>query len=144
IETDKSNMEIEAFDEGVLLRVDAPEGTTVPVDAVVAWIGTLGEDLPEPGGSASGAMAPVPSAARSGGDESVNADPVRASSSQGQASPTTSPPEVSRIGRLAISPRASRLAAELGVDPRSVSGTGPGGRIVERDIQAGARGPAQG
>ena len=46
IETDKSNMEIEAFDEGTLLRVDAPEGATVPVDTVVAWIGTPGEKLP--------------------------------------------------------------------------------------------------
>ena len=46
IETDKSNMEIEAFDEGVLLRIDAPEGATVPVEAIVAWIGQPGEDIP--------------------------------------------------------------------------------------------------
>ena len=47
IETDKSNMEIEAFDEGVLLRIDAPEGATVPVESIVAWIGQPGEELPE-------------------------------------------------------------------------------------------------
>src|SRR3972149_6576862 len=47
IETDKSNMEIEAFDEGTLLRILAPEGTTVPVDTVVAWIGQPGEAVPE-------------------------------------------------------------------------------------------------
>ena len=46
IETDKSNMEIEAFDEGVLLRIDAPEGATVPVEAIVAWIGQPGESIP--------------------------------------------------------------------------------------------------
>ena len=49
IETDKSNMEIEAFDEGTLLRIDAAEGQTVPVDAIVAWIGQPGEAIPEEG-----------------------------------------------------------------------------------------------
>ena len=48
IETDKSNMEIEAFDEGVLLRIDAPEGATVPVESIVAWIGQPGEEIPQP------------------------------------------------------------------------------------------------
>ncbi|MGD8684924.1 MAG: lipoyl domain-containing protein, partial [Chloroflexota bacterium] len=48
IETDKSNMEIEAFDEGTLLRIDALEGATVPVESIVAWIGQPGEELPEP------------------------------------------------------------------------------------------------
>ena len=50
IETDKSNMEIEAFDEGTLLHIDAPEGATVPVEAIVAWIGQPGDELPEPDG----------------------------------------------------------------------------------------------
>jgi len=60
IETDKSNMEIEAFDEGTLLRIDAPEGTTVPVESIVAWIGEPGDELPEPV-AAAGRPSPSPS-----------------------------------------------------------------------------------
>ena len=142
IETDKSNMEIEAFDEGTLLRILAPEGTTVPVGTVVAWIGQPGEAIPEveapaPGGPdgthppAGGVHPPSPSQVgayaptRLGGEGSAAAVPIPGARPDG-------------TGRLAISPRASRLAAELGVDPRAVSGTGPGGRIVERDVRAAA------
>jgi pyruvate dehydrogenase E2 component (dihydrolipoamide acetyltransferase) len=145
IETDKSNMEIEAFDEGTLLRILAPEGATVPVDTIVAWIGEAGEAIPEVAAApavVSPAVAPpvAPPAAPPSAPAPVAAvppglptPPVAASAPGGGADAAT--------GRLAISPRASRLAAELGIDPRSVTGTGPGGRIVERDVQAAASAP---
>ncbi len=139
IETDKSNMEIEAFDEGTLLRIDAPEGVTVPVESIVAWIGQPGDELPEKvdaGGAAPEAAVtpPQPESAPS---------PVTATPAPPASAPAA--PDNTAVGtgrRLAISPRASRVAAELGVDPRSVSGTGPGGRIVERDVRAVAEAPA--
>jgi len=159
IETDKSNMEIEAFDEGVLLRIDAPEGVTVPVESIVAWIGQPGEELPEavaagsavaagaggsptpasplgafpshPGASAAGQSAPV---AESGGQSAAEAQGAGQPATAGQSVPGAQ----SAGGRIIISPRASRVAAELGIDPRSVTGTGPGGRIVERDVLAAA------
>jgi pyruvate dehydrogenase E2 component (dihydrolipoamide acetyltransferase) len=146
IETDKSNMEIEAFDEGVLLRVDAPEGATVPVDAVVAWIGTAGEELP-PVAEATAAVSTVAPAAaaqaRSEGEAGVE-KPAGGSEAETPSWTGTETPTPPSSRRLAISPRASRLAAELGVDPRSVDGTGPGGRIVERDVRAAADAHAQG
>ncbi|MFV2064386.1 MAG: dihydrolipoamide acetyltransferase family protein [Chloroflexota bacterium] len=137
IETDKSNMEVEAFDEGTLLRIDAAVGSTVPVDTVVAWIGQPGEAIPDQAAAAPASAAIVsPSAG----------------TAQTARSPSLSPSQIgaypSHAGaystgrRLAISPRASRVAAELGVDPPSVTGSGPGGRIVERDIRAATKADA--
>ncbi len=79
IETDKSNMEIEAFDEGTLLRIDAPEGATVPVESIVAWIGTPGDELPErvdAGAPAPAAATPAPAAKAISAAEAPAATPA--------------------------------------------------------------------
>jgi len=154
IETDKSNMEIEAFDEGTLLRIDAPEGATVPVESVVAWIGQAGEALPEKGGGAAPAASPAAAPAAASADSppapsapdapppQVRAPEAGAVVAEVPAAPAAgsapAAPAAAATGKLKISPRASRVAAELGVDPRSVTGTGPGGRIVERDVRSAA------
>jgi pyruvate dehydrogenase E2 component (dihydrolipoamide acetyltransferase) len=153
IETDKSNMEIEAFDEGTLLRIDAPEGVTVPVEAIVAWVGTPGEDLPTPetsaGAPSAEAAAPAEPAAESVAAAATGTpshSSTRPDSVAGASSPAARPvgtpaaPTGASSARLKISPRASRVAAELGVDPLTVTGTGPGGRIVERDVRAASTG----
>ena len=120
IETDKSAMEVEAFDEGVLLRIVAQEGDTVPVNQVCAWVGQPGEAIPE-----------TP-------ETPVSAAPVAASQAPEVpvASPVAAPVRDEAGGRLRISPRASRAAADAGIDPRTIAGTGPDGRITERDIIA--------
>jgi pyruvate dehydrogenase E2 component (dihydrolipoamide acetyltransferase) len=159
IETDKSTMEVEAFDAGTLLRRVVEEGAVVPVNAICAWIGEPGEEPPAgeavlaPGGEA--ALAP-------GGEPTPPAEPATApvaepgtpaesaparepvpSPALPPALPTPGPsaepapaPDGPGRRRLAISPRASRLAAEANLDRRSLVGTGPGGRIVERDVRA--------
>jgi len=123
IETDKSAMEVESFEDGVLLRRLVAEGDIVPVNAICAYVGEAGEAIPVEEPVSVAASSPTPAAAPP--PMEVPAPP--AASSAPLPSPTT---------RLAISPRASRLAAEAGLDPRAITGTGPAGRIVERDVRA--------
>jgi pyruvate dehydrogenase E2 component (dihydrolipoamide acetyltransferase) len=157
IETDKSTMEVETFDEGVLLAQLVKEGETAPVNAVCGWIGQAGEAIPDaapapaPVPAAGPVPAPVPAAAPSVAPTAALAEAISpfgsgalvSSPAPAEAPAAAAPaPAVAPVaapgGRFRISPRASRLAAQLGVDPSSVTGTGPEGRIVERDIQAAA------
>jgi pyruvate dehydrogenase E2 component (dihydrolipoamide acetyltransferase) len=127
IETDKSNMDVEAFDEGVLLKRVVQEGETVPVNSVCAYVGQPGEAIPDaPAVAATVATVAAPVAVASPPAPTVHSAPAAPSSA---AAPTDG-------ARLRISPRASRLAADSGIDPRTVTGTGPEGRITERDVKA--------
>jgi pyruvate dehydrogenase E2 component (dihydrolipoamide acetyltransferase) len=155
IETDKSTMEVEAFDSGVLLRRVFEEGAVVPVNAVCAYIGEPGEEIPagEPVTAASDAVAaaktaPGPTPPATGSLAPATGPVAAAPAPSPRAAPPRRPPDAERPGTasraslsesrpgLAISPRASRLATEAGLDPRVIAGSGPGGRIVERDVRA--------
>jgi len=127
IETDKSAMEVEAFDDGVLLRRLVAEGETVPVNAICAYVGAPGEEIPVDQPAPWAAAPGEPGVVATTGSPPPPPAPVARASSGTEASTAT---------RLAISPRARRLAAEAGLDPRTLAGTGPGGRIVERDLRA--------
>ena len=140
IETDKSAMEVEAFDEGVLLRIVAQEGDTVPVNQVCAWVGQPGEAIPETPRPA----APVESAA-----PAVESAAPAVEGAEGAVAPATAPVTAAMSpataaarapdeagARMRISPRASRAAADAGVDPRTITGSGPEGRITEKDVLA--------
>ena len=134
IETDKSAMEVESFEDGVLLARLVAEGETVPVNSICAYVGEPGEAIPdgEPVGVAPASSptgVPTPDVA-----DAVN--PPATSARVAAPLPAAAEDVPSPTLRLAISPRASRLAAEAGLDPRSVTGTGPDGRIVERDVRA--------
>jgi len=138
IETDKSAMEVEAFDEGVLLRIVAGEGVTVPVNQVCAWVGQPGEAIPEtPGPSAPAEAVAAPVVAVPGPVPMPIAAPVPAVA----PAPVIAPAPVLAGARLRISPRASRAAADAGLDPRTIVGTGPEGRITERDVVAAVAAP---
>jgi pyruvate dehydrogenase E2 component (dihydrolipoamide acetyltransferase) len=125
VETDKAVMEVESPATGILLARFYAEGEDVPVQTAIAVIGQPGEDFshlrPEgaPGGAA-GTGAPVPPA-------DLGA-PARESPADSRAPAPASP--------QGVSPRARNLAMRKGVDVSSLRGTGPGGRIVERDVQS--------
>ena len=134
IETDKSAMEVEAFDDGVLLKIVAAEGQTVPVNTVCAYVGQPGEAIPEAAPAVVPAPAAVPPAPTPAPRPAVAPAPSVAPVAP-EAAPAAAP-AATGDGRLRISPRASRAAAEAGVDPRTIAGTGPEGRITERDVLA--------
>lgn len=129
VETDKAVMELVARADGHLLRQVVAEGATVPVGEVVAFIGKPGETLPSPT-AARPALTPAPAAAP--------ASPPAAVSAPAPA-PGAGPPGES--GRIKASPLARRIARERGVDLHLVPGSGPGGRVVLRDLE-GAAAPA--
>jgi pyruvate dehydrogenase E2 component (dihydrolipoamide acetyltransferase) len=158
IETDKVNVEIEAEADGTLGEIVAPEGATVPVGSVIARIN---------GGRGAGARAPEPAQARpdKGGPRAEPPRPSQdtsgippAPTAPQPAPPAPPAPQPSERGRVdarptvpahngespKASPLARRLAAERGVDLAAVRGTGPGGRIVERDVLAYAEGSPEG
>lgn len=126
IETDKSVMDVESFEEGVLLKRYVEVGQSVPVNSVCAYVGAPGEIVPEE-------VAVVAAAAPSA---SIAAPPT-ALAEPADGEPRTAPAPIGDEGRrLAISPRASRLAATAGIDIRTLVGSGSGGRITERDVRA--------
>jgi pyruvate dehydrogenase E2 component (dihydrolipoamide acetyltransferase) len=164
VETDKAVMEIVARTDGTLLKQVVAEGATVPVAALLAWIGTPGESVGD--GSAAPTAAPAASApAPAGaGQPAPTSTPAPTSSAGGPAraaAPTSAPapppvaepapakaaaPVATRAAgeRVKASPLARRMAADRGVDLAAIAGSGPDGRIVKRDIEGAAAGAAAG
>jgi pyruvate dehydrogenase E2 component (dihydrolipoamide acetyltransferase) len=134
VETDKATFEVESPAEGTLLAIFRDAGSDVPVLSTIAAIGKPGENVdalrgegaPTNGGAAAAVTSPSPAAATS-------APP---------ASPLPAAPAAPTGGRIMASPRAKALAASRGVTLVGLRGTGPGGRIVERDVQAATPGTA--
>ena len=150
IETDKATMEIEAVEEGVLGKILVAEGTEeVPVNQVIALLLEDGEDVTALEGALEGAAeAPAPAAPPPPAESPAPVpSPPAAAPVPAPAAPA---PQAAAGGRVLASPLARRLAAEQGLDLSRVTGTGPRGRIVKRDIEgtpvgtavAAAPGPA--
>jgi pyruvate dehydrogenase E2 component (dihydrolipoamide acetyltransferase) len=134
VETDKATMDLEAFDSGILRKILVAEGTKVPVQSRIGIIGTKDEKIDE---SAPAAPAPAEAKAAPSAPKEEAKAPAPAPTATAVAAPTG--------GRVKASPLAKKVAAEKGVALATLTGTGPGGRIVKKDVlNAPANGHAPG
>ena len=130
VETDKATMDLEAFDKGTLLAIAAPEGAKVAVNGRIAVIGEPGEKVEAVSAPAPSKPAPAPAT-------------TTASSSVPVSAPAPVPAPISTSGRVKASPLAKKIAAEKGVDLSRLAGSGPGGRIVRKDVEVAPGGGAR-
>ena len=152
IDTDKATMEMQALSAGVLRKVLIQEGESAPLGQPIAIIGEPDEDIAE---LLKGAPAAAPQKETVEKPEEAAAEPAKPSEPEPapavekkQAAPQ---PEISREaqtdgrrpngGRMLVSPIAARMAAESGVDLKSLKGSGPSGRIIKRDIEEAMKAP---
>ena len=120
IETDKATMEFESFHDGVLLHIGIDEGSTAPVDSIIAVIGSRGEDI----SSIIKGVNAVEEEPKPVVEEESKPDIKQASLSN------------ESTDRILISPLARKLADEKGIDIKLVKGSGDNGRIIKRDIDS--------
>lgn len=141
IETDKATMDMESYQEGVLLYQGVEPGKSVAVDGVLAIVGEKGEDYKEllasaeaeaaaaPAEEETPAVAPAPAPA-----PSPSPAPAPAPAAAPVVAAVAAPPATGN-GRLKASPLARKMAQDRGIDLTAIAGSGEGGRIVKRDIE---------
>ena len=142
IETDKATMEVEAVDEGVLGRIVVPEGSAdVPVNQVIGTILEEGEDATAM--TEVGAAKPAPASATPNADARIlrGERPGATPGAPDTQVPTAVAPTPKANGhdpgaRIIASPLARRIAKQAGLDLADIAGSGPHGRVVERDVRA--------
>jgi pyruvate dehydrogenase E2 component (dihydrolipoamide acetyltransferase) len=128
VETDKATMDMEVYAKGSILYL-VDEGSTIPVDGVIAVVGAAGEDYQSLLAGAPAAAAPAPAAEKT--PETPAAQPTVSAPAAVSASPVASGDE-----RLKASPLAKKLAQDKGVDLSQIQGTGENGRIVRKDVES--------
>jgi pyruvate dehydrogenase E2 component (dihydrolipoamide acetyltransferase) len=159
IDTDKATMEMQALANGVLRKILVGEGEAAPLGQLIAVIGEPNEDI-------ASLLSEAPAAATAKKEEPPAA-PKKEEPAPAQAQQTAPPPPPTQqtapqqaqavaagagtvgngrqaapsTGRVIVSPLAARMAAESGLDLRSIQGSGPGGRIVKKDIEAAMSAP---
>ncbi|PYM37713.1 MAG: dihydrolipoamide acyltransferase [Candidatus Rokuibacteriota bacterium] len=148
VETDKADVEMEAFGGGVLRKILAQAGEKTPVGALIGVIAEPSDDISAllagaPAPAAAPAAAPGPPAAPVVAPIGAAPSPAVRTVTRPEPAPAAAVPAGVTAGRVKASPLAKKIAAQSGVDLRLLQGTGPGGRIIRRDVeQASTRGVA--
>ncbi len=152
VETDKADVEMEAFGGGVLRKILAQAGEKAPVGALIGVIAEPSDDISAllagaPAPAAAPAAAPGPSAAPVVAPAGAGTGAAVRAVTRPEPAPAAAVPAGVTAGRVKASPLAKKIAAQSGVDLRLLQGTGPGGRIIRRDVEqastrAGAAMPA--
>jgi pyruvate dehydrogenase E2 component (dihydrolipoamide acetyltransferase) len=149
IQTDKATLELEAPGSGTLSGVLIKEGETVPVGQAIAALLKDGESLPAGWGGGKGSAKETKPAETKPSEAKVEEAPAEAPKPEAAAKPTEAiaapngAPSKETTDRIKASPLAKKIAQELGVDLAGVTGTGPGGRIVEKDVRSATPGKKQ-
>ena len=142
VESDKADMDVESFQDGYLAAVLMPAGSTAPVGETIGLIVETEAEIAAaqakapsaPAAAAAPAVAAEPAAATPAPTPAPTAAPAPVAAAAAPAAPVAAAPVVND-GRIVASPRAKKLATQLGVDLATVRGTGPHGRIQAEDVQ---------
>lgn len=135
VETDKATMDVEAFDDGTLLKIIPQEGDAVPLGGLIAVIGEEGEDISDIlDGAGGGESSESSSSEGSDKKEEQKSEESKEDKSEEKSESKESSSE-SDNGRVKASPLAKKMAEDKGIDLTSVQGSGPDGRVVKKDIE---------
>ncbi|WND02334.1 pyruvate dehydrogenase complex dihydrolipoamide acetyltransferase [Temperatibacter marinus] len=143
IETDKATMEVESIDEGIIAKIFIAEGSEdVAVGELIAIMAEEGEDAADAIASAGSAKPQAGSSNEAPAEESPSPQAAPQVAQTAAAPLASQTVQGSEGGRVKASPLAKRIAGNEGIDISTVTGTGPNGRIVKRDIEAALSAPA--
>ncbi len=152
VETDKATMELQSYDDGTVAKLAVEEGQTAPVGKLILLLAEVGESVDDAlkgvgGGQSAAAASSSASKAQagtsavaggSGPGDSPNATSTATATSGGAGGSGAT----GGSGRVRVSPVARKMAEEHGLDPATITGSGPDGRVIKRDILAAAQGTA--
>ena len=142
VETDKATMELESYDDGILLHIGIKDGESVPVNGIIAIIGEKDEDISEILNEASSDSSnkeeekePLVEENIDKKDEEVKDDEINKDISD-SIKEVENTENISSNGRTKASPLAKKIALEKGIDLKNIQGSGEGGRIIKKDLES--------